>query len=612
MSRSTLPYGIRPPITRIYSRKSGNRLFVIALTISLAIHLCFVFISRSWQVATIQHIEKGVETLFKVRFRQLESRNFVSRPTQEELQEERERLLNERIDELSQIPSRTAEPQLTEMIPTLEQDEIPEYEDNEGQEDEFVDDRVAKSLITSDSGNRAIENFEQSAGKGAVTETAQTNRISLTGRGEGSRRRLLAGLPAPIVDTDPVVDHSLSTMLIAEAAPPEPNIDISEPQIELPPVNELLPSPELMRSSPRPTTLEKEEEAKEQMRERYVSLDDLVDVDLFTYHHIGGDGYFMVRIRPTAADERLQILPKDVILVLDASASMGRRRIEVLKRQLLDILERLRPADQFNVVGFKRRVRKFTETFVPATEENVSEAWDFIKPLKASGRTDIYRSLEPLVQLGTKRARPLILILLSDGRPNVGVVNSRKIINDLTRFRGPSTSIFCVGTGEELNNYLLDMLAYRNRGLVAFERDNNELPAVIQSVFGYVEDPVLLKISPNFGNIDETKVYPKVLPDLYLKGELRIWGRLEGEKKITLRLVGEAFDEQKEMIVELPVPPHDNGTYEIARDWARHKAYYLVGRMVEEGDKPELLEEIRNISRTYNIQTPYSKQISTR
>lgn len=100
-----------------------------------------------------------------------------------------------------------------------------------------------------------------------------------------------------------------------------------------------------------------------------------------------------------------------------------------------------------------------------------------------------------------------------------------------------------------------------------------------------------------------------MLPDLYLKGRLNIWGRLKGEEKIVLRLVGEAFDERKEMIIELPVPEFDSGTYEIARNWAYYKAYHVIGKMVEEGEKPEYMNEIQMISRTYNIVTPYSSHV---
>ena len=68
----------------------------------------------------------------------------------------------------------------------------------------------------------------------------------------------------------------------------------------------------------------------------------------------------------------------------------------------------------------------------PATPLTIADAWDFIDPLNASGKTDIYKSLEPLMTLGTARARPFLILLYSDGRPTLGVRNSRAIINRRT------------------------------------------------------------------------------------------------------------------------------------------------------------------------------------
>ena len=639
MSYSQPTTQLRKPILRTYTRRVDNRIFIAALAVSFLLPALFVLGSRSIQVADVRSIERGVETLFKVRLEQLESTNFVSRPSQEQLRQEREKVLRSEIAQMAQAPSRSAEPEIAATAPPNQNlpSSLPLSGPSSGQlsgqpsgqspapnspqlpdvkglagangqgNDLFEEDETARKLITADSGKRAVNDFEEQAGKNAIKDTVQKNRIPLTDRGGGSGRRLMENLPKPVLRVDPVVSRSISMVLESGTAPPAPVLNVSEPPIELPPVSELLPSPDLMRTSPRPPSLKDEEKELKKIRDRFVRLDDLVAVELSTYHHIGGDGYFMIRIRPKSADERLRVLPKDLVLVLDASASMGRRRIEVLKQGIREILNRLRPEDRFNVVGFKQSVKRFTSTLTPVTQDNLESAWQFTRPLEASGRTDIYSSLQPLVQLGTERARPLIILLFSDGRPTVGVLNSRNIINNLNRFLGPSTSIFCIGTGEELNRYLLDMLAFMNRGLVSYERQRQELPAVMQSVYGYVEDPVLLRLSANFSAVDENEIYPKILPDLYLKGELRIWGRLKNEEKFTFRLVGEAFDERKEMVIPLAVPDRDTGTYEIARDWAFHKIYHLIGRMVQEGEKPEYLNEVRNLSRTYRVTTPYSE-----
>ncbi|MDX9752444.1 MAG: VWA domain-containing protein [bacterium] len=592
------------------SRRGWDIFFLLAIVFSVAVHLVFVYSSFYWEVADTSMVEMKVEKLFKVRIQDLQSRNFMSRPTSTQLRQEREIALQREMEKLALAEQAPVGQEIAALTPDLAPVSMPEW-GAEDQESLFVQDQTAKDLITSELGKEAIQDFQDATGKDAVQDVVSTQRIPLTGRGSTIKTRIMADLPKDAPREDPVVSRSIATLLqMEDLAPKVPDMEIEEPPLELPPLTEILPSPDLMRASPGPASLKEEEKAKEEIKERFVRLDDLLDVQLFTYHHVGGEGYFRVEIRPKAMDQRrLQILPKDVLFALDVSASMGRRRMVVLKEQIKLLLQRLRPEDRFNVIGFKQNVRKFTQTLAPVSDDSLKLADKFIDQLEASGKTDIYTSLQPLVQLGTERARPLILLLFSDGRPTVGVVNSRNIINNLSRFLGPSTSIYSVGTGEDLNRYLLDMLAFRNRGLVAFEKDRVELPSVIQSVYGYIEDPVLLRIHADFTNIDKAEVYPKVLPDLYLKGRLNIWGRLKGEEKIVLRLVGEAFDERKEMIIELPVPEFDSGTYEIARNWAYYKAYHVIGKMVEEGEKPEYMNEIQMISRTYNIVTPYSSHV---
>jgi uncharacterized protein YegL len=598
------------PLTRpsFPHQRRWDRWMIASFVLSLLLHVGFFQYSIQYQVASVQQIESEIEQVFRMDIQQLESREYVSRPTSEQLQKERERLLEEEINAISEFTPQSIDDEIETITPVQSAQSLPTSAYREDG-DIFQNDQPSQNLITSAIGKRAVRQFEQEIATDVVQDLVDTS-MPLTGRGSGTQTRLIDDLPEPELPADPMVSNTISTVLNKSLPPPSPDLDISEPPIELPPVTELLPSPELANNEPGPATLIAEELAIQDIKDRFIPLDDLLNVELFTHHHVGGDGYFMVRIRPITADDRLQVLPKDVILVLDASGSMGRSRIETIKDQMKIMLDRLRPQDRFNVVGFKQKVRKFTDTLVPATQNYKDTAWRFIRPLQASGRTDIYSSLEPLVRLGTERARPLTILLISDGRPTVGVVNSRKIINNLTRYQGPSTSIYCIGTGNTVNQYLLDMLAFQNRGMLAIQQDKNELPVAIQSVYGFIEDPVLLQVSANFSGVDSVEIYPKKLPHLHLKGEIKIWGRLRGEKKFSLRVVGQAFDERKDIIRELIVPERDNHTFDIARQWAFHKIYHLVGKMVETGEQPELIEQIRFLSRTYNIVTPYSEQFT--
>jgi uncharacterized protein YegL len=585
-----------------------NRLFYIALAGSLLFHLIFVLYSTRWQVADVSKIESQVETLFQVKLRDLSQMQYQPRQTTQETRNELDKTVQQDVDQLGQQNTRNALSDLSQSLPNLSDQTVPnpnQRGDSDG--NYYVSDRTARTVITSNVGEKTVANFEQGVGENLINDWVETQRLALLGRGGASSQRVSEGLPEPELTREPVGTRAINMSLMTNLAPPIPEFEVSEPPIDLPSDTELLPSPGILPDDPASVPLKDEEIAIAKMNEEVVIIDDLVEIELYTYHHIGGDGYFMIRIKPKAVDERLKILHKDIIFVLDASGSMGRLRINHVKNGIRQALDRLRPEDRFNIVGFKEEVRFFVDDFVAATNENKEKAADFIAPLSASGKTDIYSSLEPLVQMETGRARPLIVLMFSDGRPNVGLIDSRKIINNLSQYRGPNTSIFSIGTGEDINRYLLDMLTFRNRGLVWFEPDRKEVPDLTQNVFRYLENPVLMRIQASFANVNDTEVYPKILPDLYLNGELKLWGKLHGETEIPLRLVGEAFDEKKDIVINLPVPKFDNGTFEVAREWARSKIYHTAGKMVYEGEKQEYLDEINFLTKTYRVQTPYTE-----
>ncbi|MBZ0255469.1 VWA domain-containing protein, partial [bacterium] len=364
--------------------------------------------------------------------------------TQRQLVDERNRALEREVAERAEARQRAVEGAIEQMGVPFEGD-MPSSQGSSS--DLFIDDRSAQNLVTSELGKASVMDFEEDAGVDSIMDNvAPVPKMALLGRGTGSGRRLLANLPPPALDDQPAVQRSMDSDILAQTEPPMPDVEAEDPPIVLPPVTELLPSPDLLKPSDFKSTLPSEEAAKQEIEDRFVQLDDLLDVELKTYHHIGGDGYFMLRIRPKGADDRLRVLPKDVVFVLDASKSMGSRRLRTIKNEVNELLGRMRGADRFNVVGFKGRVDLFTDTLAPVNPETTKLAREFLVDLDSSGHTDIYRSMEPLVKLGVERARPLIILLFSDGRPSVGVINSRKIINNLTQYRGPSTSIFCVGS----------------------------------------------------------------------------------------------------------------------------------------------------------------------
>jgi hypothetical protein len=120
-----------------------------------------------------------------------------------------------------------------------------------------------------------------------------------------------------------------------------------------------------------------------------------------------------------------------------------------------------------------------------------------------------------------------------------------------------------------------------------------------------VRDPILLNLRTQVGTVDSADVYPKVLPDFFLKSRITICGRYRDEHEFSMQILGDVGGETKEFIFKQSFDQPDNGSADVARQWAFHKIYYLIGQMVEHGEDDATITEIRALGKKHGIQTPY-------
>lgn len=340
--------------------------------------------------------------------------------------------------------------------------------------------------------------------------------------------------------------------------------------------------------------------------QKYPPLDDLLTVQLLTYHRTRQEqGYFQLVIEPKRDRRDFRIIPKDMVFVVDSSKSITQRKLDAYVEGVKRCLRSLHPQDRFNVVEFKDFTNRFSpDDVLPATPEAIARAEEFLSGLLSEGGTNVYRSLTELVTQRPTPGRPRIILLVSDGRPTAGVRTDSDIINQVTQLNSLKTSVFTFAGGEKINTSLLDLLSYRNRGARMFERDDAKIADTLAAFFDTFNSPILLNPRFNFGSIDTTEIYPKVLSDLYLNGRLEMYGRFRSEDEFSMQLLGEADGVTKEYVLQQTFTGLDNGDETVARMWAFRKVYDLVGLMVQEGGEATLAE-IQKLSAEYKLDTPY-------
>lgn len=348
-------------------------------------------------------------------------------------------------------------------------------------------------------------------------------------------------------------------------------------------------------------------EAVRKDSQKYEFLDDLVDIALEKYVPAGeSHGYFRLRIAPKQG-AAIEILPKEVTFVVDASSSITQRKLDRTVAGVIASIQKLKPDDWFNIVVFRDSPSLFRPEPIPATSQNKAEAESFLKGAEARGQTNVYEGIRPVVETPPRDGAPSIVIVASDGRPTTGMVDARNVINALTDQNSLRYSIYAFGGGNTVNRYLLDLLAYRNKGeshvSAQIDAMRDELPTFVDRL----SDPILVDCTADFGGLDPSDIFPKEIPDFYRGQAVTVYGRFDPKKdrEFAMRLVGKAGAREKEVVFREDLSKAATGDDRIARTWAFRRVYFLIGEICRTGERPELLAELRALSRKYQIRTVY-------
>ncbi len=317
--------------------------------------------------------------------------------------------------------------------------------------------------------------------------------------------------------------------------------------------------------------------------------------------------YFMIEVDRISPDS-LPVIPKDILFVQDCSLSISEERLYFCRKALKECLkEGMLPSDRFNIIGFAENINYCFDTWQPVSKDSITSAVSFVDQMHSAGETDLYGTMTALSGLALRQGRPTIVILITDGRPTIGTLQSSRIISDFTRRNKGVMSVFTLGTSRSKNKYLLDQLSYCNRGdTVGGEGDRWGIPETFRTLTESVSRPVLSDVNFLFNSSFRGEIYPLQTMNLYEDRPLKLYGRCEaGVTEVTFQATGRAGTNQCDMIFTLPiVPGRFADSLKIRMEWARQKVFALMGLQAVNADFSRKEEMLRTV-KEYNVSLPY-------
>jgi Ca-activated chloride channel homolog len=334
---------------------------------------------------------------------------------------------------------------------------------------------------------------------------------------------------------------------------------------------------------------------------------------LLPYRTAADAGFFAMLISPPRSLDGQKLQRRFVQFVVDTSGSMRGEKIEQAKAALEVFLKSLRPDDFFHVTTFASSVESFASAPQPATRERIDEALARVRQLAAGGGTNIGDALRaafsaPLpADVGKDVLRQIVFV--TDGQATVGLTNPQQILEATKGADAAATRLFALGVGNEIDVRLIDDLVRQHRGARDFVRNEERIETKVDALCQKLAQPALTDVEVRCDDLDAFQVHPSRIDDLFCGDVLQVVGRYRNSGSKLVRVRGKQNGVEREFVFEVEFPAVAAKHEFVQTLWARQHIATLLDAIRRNGQKAELVAEVRELATRYGIVTPYTSQL---
>ncbi len=316
----------------------------------------------------------------------------------------------------------------------------------------------------------------------------------------------------------------------------------------------------------------------------------------------GSDRYALLMLIPPEVDwTKKQTLPKEMIYVIDTSGSMAGGSMPQAKQALLLGLSQLKSEDWFNIIQFNSITESFSEHALPARENNIQRAMNYVNSLQANGGTEMAPALKTALTNVDKSERIRQVIFLTDG----SVGNEEQLFKIINK-KLHASRLFTVGIGSAPNSYFMSEAASLGRGTFTYIGKLSEVKEKMSQLFQKLNHPVLSDIELIWQDDSNVDYWPNPIQDLYIGEPLIVSLKLPNNQN-KLRLRGRTHE--TDWSTELPITNSGKATG-LNVLWARNKIQSLSQKLSRNADPEEIKQEIMDLGLEHHIVTKHTSLVA--
>ncbi|MEG4578810.1 VIT domain-containing protein [Microcoleus sp. MON1_C5] len=330
-------------------------------------------------------------------------------------------------------------------------------------------------------------------------------------------------------------------------------------------------------------------------------------------------GHFATYLIPALNYKTNEIVPKDVVFLMDTSGSQQGEPLAKSKELMRRFIQGLNPNDTFTIIDFANTATALSTTPLANTPENRQKAINYIEKLQANGGSELLNGIQAVMNFpapATGRLRSIVLI--TDGY----IGNENEVLGRVQQSLKPGNRLYSFGVGGSVNRFLINRLAEVGRGTSQVIRQDEPSAEAAEKFFREINSPVLTNIQISWEGMGEKpQIYPIAPPDLFASGPLVLFGKKTDRTNGQLRIRGTlAGGKAYEQVLPVNFAPSggrqrestsvaagatDFGNPAVAQLWGRSRIKDLMNQMFG-GETKSLVEAVTNTALTYRLLSEYT------
>jgi Ca-activated chloride channel homolog len=308
----------------------------------------------------------------------------------------------------------------------------------------------------------------------------------------------------------------------------------------------------------------------------------------------GEDVFGLVTIVPPAAEARAATIPRDLIVLLDTSGSMGGTPLDTAKSVIASLVATLSPEDRLELVEFSSEPRRWRVEPCHATARDKKDALAWLGRLQAGGATEMHAAVtQALRSLRAGAQRQVVLV-------TDGYIGGEEQILALMHERLPEgCRMHFVGVGAAPNRSLATSMARAGRGAEILVGPGEDVERGVKRLLARTCAPVLTDVTIEGDALGEQA--PAKLPDVFagspVLAAVKLAARVGGELVVRGKLAHGTWQQR------IRVPSPEEGDSALAALFAREKVADLDIRASFEEDTRAIDAEIEAVGVAFQIAT---------